>query len=112
MSLTLRNLTEAGEKGNYQAIFPADLDDGLEVSLWIFPTPDLVDRPVRECSLSEDARTSKFLAAGTMEWQEGPALPVEMTRSCAITATSFLAIKGGSVRADFLHGQNMDHWTK
>ena len=23
------------DKGNYQAIFPADLNDGLEVSLWI-----------------------------------------------------------------------------
>ena len=42
------NLTEAWDKGNYQAIFPADLDDGLEVSLWIFPTPDPVDQPIRE----------------------------------------------------------------
>ena len=47
-TLTLRNLTEAADKGNYQAIFPADLDDGLEVSLWIFPTPDPVDQPVRK----------------------------------------------------------------
>ena len=47
-TLTLRNLTEAGDKGNYQAIFPADLDDGLEVSLWIFPTPDPVDQEVKE----------------------------------------------------------------
>ena len=42
------NLTEAWDKGNYQAIFPPDLDDGLEVSLWIFPTPDPVYQPVRE----------------------------------------------------------------
>ena len=47
-TLTLRNLTEAGDKGNYQAIFPADLDNGLEVSLWIFQTHDPVDQPVRE----------------------------------------------------------------
>ena len=47
-TLTLRNLTEAGDKGNYQAIFPADLTDGLEVSLWIFPTPDPVDQSVRK----------------------------------------------------------------
>ena len=48
-TLTLRNLTEAGDKGNYQAIFPADLDNGgLEVSLWIFPTPDPVDQQLRE----------------------------------------------------------------
>ena len=48
-TLTLRNLTEAGDKGNYQAIFPADMDNGgFEVSLWIFPTPDRVDLPIRE----------------------------------------------------------------
>ena len=48
-TLTLRNLTEGGDKRKYQAIFPAaDLDNGLEVSLWIFPTPDPVDQPVRE----------------------------------------------------------------
>ena len=48
-TLSLRNLTEAGDKGNYQAIFPADLDNGgLEVSLWIFSPPETVDQPFRE----------------------------------------------------------------
>ena len=47
-TLTLRNLTEVGDKGNYQAIFPANLADGLEVSLWIFPKPGPVVQPVRE----------------------------------------------------------------
>jgi uncharacterized coiled-coil protein SlyX len=54
--------------------------------------------------LSNSARTSEFLAAGTMQWQEGPALPVDMYRGCAgtdcagtgcavpVTPTSFLSI--------------------
>ena len=44
--------------------------------------------------------TSEFLAAGTMQWQEGPTLPVNMNRPCAvpITTTSFLAIHGRDVR--------------
>merc|ERR1719341_1990912 len=43
---------------------------------------------------SNNERTSEFLAPETLEWQEGPALPVEMRNPCAvtITATSFLAI--------------------
>ena len=44
--------------------------------------------------------TSEFLAAGTMQWQEGPALPVDMIYPCAvaITSTSFLAIYGTDIR--------------
>ena len=44
--------------------------------------------------------TSEFLAAGTMQWQEGPTLPVGMDRPCAvpITSTSFLAIHGTYIR--------------
>ena len=44
--------------------------------------------------------TSEFLAAGTMQWQEGPTLPVSMTYPCAvaITATSFLVIFGTHIR--------------
>jgi len=44
--------------------------------------------------------TSEFLAAGTMQWQEGPALPVDMIYPCAvaITPTSFLAIYGTDIR--------------
>jgi len=43
---------------------------------------------------SDTARSSEFLAAGTMTWQRGPPLPMEMNSPClvAISATSFLAI--------------------
>ena len=44
-TLSLENLSESVDKGNYKAIFPANLDDGLEVSLWISTPPD---QPVRE----------------------------------------------------------------
>jgi len=39
-------------------------------------------------------RTSEFLAAGQMQWQEGPALPFDMGSPCVvtITPTSFLTI--------------------
>ena len=47
-TLSLENLSESGDKGNYKAIFPANLDDGLEVSLWIFTPPGVEDQPVRE----------------------------------------------------------------
>ena len=45
---------------------------------------------------SKNVRTSEFLAAGTMQWQEGPALPVRMTYPCAVTIslTSFLVLPG------------------
>ena len=45
-------------------------------------------------------RTSEFLAAGQMQWQEGPDLPVDMIYPCAvaITPTSFLAIYGTDIR--------------
>ena len=45
-TLALRNLTGAVDKGNYQAVFPANLADGLDVSLWIFAATK--DQPVRE----------------------------------------------------------------
>ena len=50
-------------------------------------------------AISNQARTSEFLAAGTMEWQEGPALPESMNHICAvvITPTSFLAIGWTSI---------------
>ena len=43
--------------------------------------------------------TSDFLAAGTTQWQQGPALPIEMREPCAvvITPNSFLAIFGNSI---------------
>ena len=52
------------------------------------------------------ARRSNFLAAGTMQWQEGPALPLssDMTDEpfypCALTisATSFLVVRGTDIR--------------
>ena len=49
---------------------------------------------------SNNPRTSEFLAAGKMQWQEGPGLPVDMTfpRAVAITSTSFLAIHGTDIR--------------
>jgi hypothetical protein len=45
-------------------------------------------------------RTSDFLAAGQMQWQEGPALPVDMTSPCVvtITPTTFLSIYGYNIR--------------
>ena len=44
--------------------------------------------------------TSDFLAAGSMQWQKGPALPLRLTYPCAvaITATSFLAIHETNIR--------------
>jgi len=52
-------------------------------------------------SAANNKRTSDFLAAGQMQWQEGPALPVDMEHGpCAvtITPTSFLAIYGDHIR--------------
>jgi len=45
-------------------------------------------------------RTTEFLAAGTMQWQEGPALPVDMYHPCAVEIgpTSFLSIHGTDIR--------------
>jgi len=45
-------------------------------------------------------RTSEFLAAGQMQWQAGPALPVDMKYgpcSVTITPTTFLAIYGTNI---------------
>ena len=47
-TLSLRNLTEAVDKGNYQAGFPPGLGNVLDVSLWIFARPDSVDEPAEE----------------------------------------------------------------
>ena len=43
---------------------------------------------------------TEFLAAGSMQWQEGPALPVGMEYPCAvrITPNSFLSIHGTDIR--------------
>jgi len=48
---------------------------------------------------SNSIRTSEFLSAGSMEWQEGPGLPVNMRAPCAvaITTTSFLAIHENNI---------------
>jgi len=44
--------------------------------------------------------TSEFLASGTMQWQEGPALPVDMALPCAvpISPSSFLVVHGTDIR--------------
>ena len=47
-TLSLRNLTEAVDKGNYQAGFPPGLGNVLDVSLWIFARPDSVDEAVEK----------------------------------------------------------------
>jgi len=49
---------------------------------------------------SNSAGTSEFLAAGTMQWQRGPALPVDMDYPCSveITPNSFLIIHGRDIR--------------
>ena len=50
---------------------------------------------------ANNVRTSDFLAAGQMQWQEGPALPVNMRSGpCAITITptSFITILGTNIR--------------
>ena len=47
-----------------------------------------------------NARTSEFLAAGQMQWQEGPALPLDMAYPCTveITPTSFPFVHGTVIR--------------
>merc|ERR1719234_2513007 len=47
-----------------------------------------------------NSETSEFLATGSMQWQEGPVLPVYMHHPCAvsITPTSFLAIHRTDIR--------------
>ena len=49
---------------------------------------------------ANNMRTSDFLAAGQMQWQEGPALPVDMGTPCTVTITpsSYLAIYGTNIR--------------
>ena len=50
--------------------------------------------------LAEDQRTSEFLETGSMQWQKGPALPVDMAKPCAvaISTTSFLVIHHNIIR--------------
>ena len=51
-------------------------------------------------SAANNAGTSEFLAAGKMQWQAGPDLPVDMKYgpcAVAITSTSFLAIYGNHI---------------
>jgi hypothetical protein len=49
---------------------------------------------------TNNARTSEFLAAGQMQWQEGPAPPVDMSYPCSvkISPSSFLSIFGTNIR--------------
>jgi len=49
---------------------------------------------------SNNGRTSEFLAAGQMQWQRGPPLPVDMRYPCSveITPNSFLVIHGTDIR--------------
>ena len=49
---------------------------------------------------TNNRRTSDFLAAGQMKWQEGAGLPFGMVHPCAVTITpnSFLAIYGKNIR--------------
>jgi hypothetical protein len=49
---------------------------------------------------NNNARTSEFLDAGQMQWQEGPAPPVDMNDPCSvkISPTSFLSIHGTDIR--------------
>ena len=66
---------------------------------------------------SNNQRTSDFLPAGQMQWQEGPALPVDvsMWAPCAVTITpsSFLAISNNHIRefdAAIAGPTSMDGW--
>ena len=47
-TLALTNLSETKDKGNYKVTFPANTDEGLEVSLWIYsaPVPVTANQPV------------------------------------------------------------------
>merc|ERR1712130_689582 len=49
---------------------------------------------------TNNKRTSDYLAAGSMEWKEGPTLPVDMNSPCAvpITPISFLMIYKNDIR--------------
>ena len=38
-TLALTDLSEKRDKGNYKVTFPANTNQGLEVSLWIYPAP-------------------------------------------------------------------------
>ena len=38
-TLALTDLSERRDKGNYKVTFPANTNQGLEVSLWIYPAP-------------------------------------------------------------------------
>ena len=48
---------------------------------------------------NNNQRTSEFLAAGTLQWREGPTLPEDMTFPCAVTisATTFLVVHGTGI---------------
>ena len=50
--------------------------------------------------IAENQRTSEFLETGSMQWQAGPSLPVDMAKPCAvaISATSFLVIHHKIIR--------------
>ena len=42
---------------------------------------------------TNNKRTSDFLAAGQMQWQEGPAVPVDMTKGCAVTRATLIVAR-------------------
>ena len=44
-TLALTDLSERKDKGSYKVVFPANSDQGLEVSLWIYPAPAPVSQP-------------------------------------------------------------------
>ena len=50
--------------------------------------------------MAENQRTIEFLETGRMQWQKGPALPVDMAKPCAvaISSTSFLVIHHNIIR--------------
>ena len=45
-TLALTDLSERKDKGSYKVVFPANSDQGLEVSLWVFQAPPPVSQPV------------------------------------------------------------------
>ena len=64
-------------------------------------------------SATNNKGSSDFLAAGSMQWQEGPALPEDMTYGpCAvsITATSFLVIYGTNIHQFDSTSQSWGRW--
>ena len=49
-TLALTDLSERKDKGSYKVVFPANSDQGLEVSLWVYPAP----APVSQAAVNVD----------------------------------------------------------